>query len=153
MLDNRFEWKLNHLYGLITFLKKYRRNISIDSLLREENGLDNGNANYDLNQIYLTSPRDLNTFTIAPDMRVEYRFFSKEVVSKSKKNNSKGLSSTEKYEDSKREMVEDICRILRRYPAINGNKVSINIKITKQDGASPEEIKITFDYDDEKTAD
>lgn len=150
MLDNRFEWKLNHLYSLIAFLKKYLHEISIDSLLSE--GSKSG-ADYDLKQIYTTSPDSLNTFTIGPDPVVNYRFFSREIGKKRNDNNVYEGLAIKGFNEAERGMINDVYRLLNASPVVKEHKVFVNIKIIREEGTPPEEIKFTFKNEKKKKED
>ena len=143
MLDNRFEWKLNHLHRLVTFLKKYMGNISFDDLLNDAS-LYKENTDDNLDQFYATSPNSINTFTVAPDPMVNYQYFSKEIGKKKSRDNSIESLEIKGFNESERKLIGEVYRLLNSSPVSKENKVSVNIKITRHDGSSPEEIKFTF---------
>ena len=147
MLDNRFEWKLNHLYSLINYLKKYLHEISIDSLLSEELRT---NADYDLKQIYNASPDSVNTFTVAPDPVVNYRFYSREIGKRRSDDDTYEGLAVKGFNEAERGMIKDVYQLLSASPVIKEHKVSVNIKIVRQAGTPAEEIKFTFKNEKKK---
>jgi hypothetical protein len=129
MLDEKFEWKLNHLLSYIDFLNRYNAKISLTDLLDFD-------SKQSFSEIMKDEKADFR------DVKLRKREDYKNFIESKVKTSQKGQEN--KPLDSKTEsevLAKDINDVIKESHLYKGHKISIELKITDKKFDFRKELK------------
>jgi hypothetical protein len=123
MVDEKFEWKLNHLLSIIDFLNRYGAKISLKDLL-------DFSEKKTLSQIMDTSKADFREALFKFKIRDYKRLYGKNgILKKSEEKDKKPLDVKKETEYLVREIID----VIKETRSFKENKISLNLKINGKD--------------------